>query len=86
MRTLNGAKLHSEHGTSASRSTEFADRSACQWLSQNNCQTLFIKPGSPRENGYIEGFSDKLGDECLNREIFRNGKEAIVIVEVWRGE
>jgi len=48
--------------------------------------SLFIKPGSPWENGYIESFNDKLRDECLNRESFRNGKEAQTIVEAWRQE
>jgi len=32
-----------------------------------------------QENGYIESFNDKLRDECLNREIFRNGKKAQTI-------
>ena len=41
-------------------------------------------PGSPWENGYIESFIDKLRDECLNREVFGNGREAQVIVENWR--
>ena len=45
-----------------------------------------IATGSPWENGYIESFIDKLRDECLNREIFRNGKETQVIVENWRQE
>jgi len=61
-------------------------KAVCQWLSENNCQTLFIKPGSPWENGYIESFNDKLRDECLNREVFRNGREAQAIVETWRQE
>ncbi len=38
------------------------------------------------ENGYIESFNDKLRDECLNREVFRNGREAQAIVENWRQE
>ena len=33
-------------------------------------KTLYIKPGSPWENGHIESFHDKLRDECLNRELF----------------
>ncbi len=37
-------------------------------------QALFITLGSPWENGYIESFFDKLRDECLNREVFRNGR------------
>ncbi len=65
---------------------EFVARTVCQWLEESGCQTLFINPGSPWENGYIESFIDKLRDECLNREIFRNGREAQVIVENWRQE
>ena len=63
---------------------EFVARAVCQWLKESGCQTLFITPGSPWENGYIESFNDKLRDECLNREIFRNGQEAQAIVETWR--
>jgi len=65
---------------------EFVSRAVCQWLENSGCQTLFIKPGSPWENGYIESFNDKLRNECLNREIFRNGKEAQAIVEAFRQE
>jgi len=65
---------------------EFVSKAVCQWLKEAGCQTLFIKPGSPWENGYIESFNDKLRDECLNREIFRNGREAQAIVEAFRQE
>jgi len=65
---------------------EFISKAVCQWLESSGCQTIFINPGSPWENGYIESFNDKLRDECLNREIFRNGKEAQVIVEAFRQE
>jgi len=65
---------------------EFVARAVCRWLETSGCQTLFITPGSPWENGYIESFNDKLRDECLNREVFRNGREAQAIVENWRQE
>jgi putative transposase len=65
---------------------EFVARAVCQWLKDSGCQTLFITPGSPWENGYIESFFDKLRSECLNREVFRNGQEAQAIVENWRQE
>jgi len=65
---------------------EFVARAVCQWLKESGCQTLFTTPGSPWENGYIESFFDKLRDECLNREVFRNGCEAQAIVETWRQE
>jgi len=31
---------------------------------------LYIEPGSPWENGYVESFIGKLRDELLNGEIF----------------
>jgi len=62
---------------------EFISKAVRQWLKESGCQTLFIKPGSPWENGYIESFNDKLRDECLNREVFKNGKEAQAIVEAF---
>jgi len=65
---------------------EFIAKVVCQWLKKSGCQTLFITPGSPWENGYVESFNDKLRDECLNREIFRNGREAQAIVEAFRQE
>lgn len=37
-------------------------------------------------NGHIEGFHDKLRDECLNRELFGTLAEARVILESWRVE
>ena len=60
---------------------EFVARAVCQWLETSGCQTLFIRLGSPWENGYIESFFDKLRDECLNCEVFRNGRGAQAIVE-----
>jgi transposase InsO family protein len=49
-------------------------------------QTLFIEPGSPWENGYVESLNGKLRDELLNREIFYTLTEAKVLIESWRRE
>ena len=48
-------------------------------------QTLFIEPGSPWENGYVESFNGQFRDGCLNRELFDTLLEAQVI-EGWRCE
>ena len=48
--------------------------------------TLFIEPGSPWENVYIESFNGKLRDELLNGEIFTTLLEAKVLIENWRRE
>jgi len=55
-----------------------------EWLSQLNVKTLYIEPGSPWENGYIESLNGKLRDELLDGEIFYTLKEAQVLIERWR--
>ena len=47
---------------------------------------MFIEPGSPWENGYIESFNGKLRDELLKREVFDTLYEAQVLIERWRQE
>ena len=63
---------------------EFAAKAVREWLSRLGVETLFIEPGSPWENGYIESFNGKLRDELLNGEIFTTLEEAKVLTEVWR--
>jgi putative transposase len=64
--------------------SEFTCRSVRSWLERLGVKTLFIEPGSPWENGYIESFNGKLRDELLNGEIFDTILEAKVITENWR--
>ncbi len=65
---------------------EFTASSVRDWLARLKVRTLFIEPGSPWENGYIESFNGKFRDELLNREIFMSLQEAQVLVERWRRE
>ncbi|MBP86138.1 MAG: hypothetical protein CMJ64_05390 [Planctomycetaceae bacterium] len=39
------------------------------WLKQVQVNTLFIQPGSPWENGYVESFNGTFRDQFLNGEI-----------------
>lgn len=65
---------------------EFASKAVRGWLRDLGVKTLFIEPGSPWENGYIESFNGKFRDELLNCEIFDTLTEAKVLVERWRRE
>jgi putative transposase len=65
---------------------EFTALKVREWLERVDVQTLFIEPGSPWENGYIESFNGKLRDELLNGEIFETLLEAKVLIERWRVE
>ncbi len=74
------AYLRSDNGP------EFVAKAVRDWLAKVGVQTLFIEPGSPWENGYVESFNGKLRDELLNGEIFYTLKEAQVLIEWWREE
>ena len=63
---------------------EFTARAVRDWLQAVGVQTLYIEPGSPWENGYIESFNGKLRDELLNGEIFDTLWEAQVLTQRWR--
>jgi putative transposase len=65
---------------------EFTAKEIRKWLARMGVKTLFIEPGSPWENGYIESFNGKLRDELLNREIFTTLIEARVLITDWRRE
>ncbi|MCJ7621312.1 MAG: IS3 family transposase [Anaerolineae bacterium] len=63
---------------------EFTATVVREWLERVGVKTLYIEPGSPWENGYIESFNGKLRDELLNGETFDTVLEAQVLVENWR--
>ena len=64
--------------------SEFTAQAVRDWLARVDVKTLYIEPGSPWENGYVESFNGKLRDELLNREIFYTLLEARVLIERWR--
>ena len=72
--------LRSDNGS------EFTAKQVRAWLSILEIKPLFIEPGSPWENGYIESFNGKMRDELLAREIFYSLKEAQIMIEMWRKE
>jgi putative transposase len=65
---------------------EFAAKAVRDWLKRLGVGPLFIGPGSPWENGYIESFNGKLRYGLLDGEIFMTLKEAQVVIEQWRKE
>ena len=71
------AYLRSDNGP------EFIAKSVKLWLSMRGCGTLYIEPGSPWENPFIESFNGRLRDEFLNMTVFRNILEAQALAEIW---
>jgi len=75
-----GVRVHirSDNGS------EFTANRVRAWLRHLEVKPLYIEPGSPWENGYIESFNGKMRDELLAKEIFYSLKEAQLLIEIWR--
>lgn len=65
---------------------EFIAHKVQDWLNEHKCQTIYITPGSPWENPFIESFNGHFRTECLDRYAFTNGSEAQTIIDEWRTE
>ena len=82
------AELIAVHGTPghirSDNGSEFIAHSLRDWLAENHIKTLYIDPGSPWQNGYIESFNARFREECLNREQLWTLTEARVVIEDWR--
>ncbi|HAM71926.1 MAG TPA: IS3 family transposase [Verrucomicrobiales bacterium] len=63
---------------------EFIAKAVQQWLKDRGVKTLYIEPGSPWQNGFVESFHGRFRDECLNREQLHTLTEARVVIEDYR--
>lgn len=63
---------------------EFTAKKVKKWLADMGVKTLFIEPGSPWENGYMESFNGHMRDECLDREVFVSIEELRYVCDRWR--
>lgn len=70
----------------ADNGPEFIARAIRAWLARAQVGTLYVEPGAPWENGYVESFHARLRDEFLNAESFANLREAQALGERWRRE
>ncbi|MEZ0367434.1 IS3 family transposase [Mycobacterium sp. pUA109] len=65
---------------------EFIAHAVNDWCRFNGTGSLFIDPGSPWQNAWIESFNGRLRDELLNSWRFDSLLEARVIIEDWRAD
>ncbi len=66
--------------------SEFTSNVMNAWEYDHKVEHIFIDPGKPMQNGYIESFNGKFRAECLDQHWFRNLSEAKKIIEDWRQE
>ena len=66
--------------------TELTANALRDWCRFSESGSVYIEPGSPWENPFIESFNGKLRDELLNVETFESLLEAQVLAEDFRIE
>lgn len=79
---IHGAPEHIRSGNGP----EFVQKELQAWLRQAGIRTLYIEPGSPWQNGFIESFHSRFREECLDREQLWTLSKARVVIEDWRLE
>lgn len=65
---------------------EFTSNAMNAWAYDRGIEHIFIDPGKPMQNGFIESFNGRLRDECLNQNWFQNVAHARELIERWRLE
>ena len=63
---------------------EFTSRCFIAWAEQSGVPLIYIQPGKPVQNSYIESFNGRFRDECLNANWFENLADARRKIEAWR--
>jgi putative transposase len=63
---------------------ELISNAVAEWASET--ERVFISPGQPLRNGFVESFNGKLRDECLNVNQFYSLNHAKGIIDIWKEE
>ena len=63
---------------------EFIAEEVKKFLAFSSVDTLYIEPGSPWENGYVESYHSRMRDELLDGELFLHIDEVKYVVDRWR--
>ena len=74
------AYIRSDNGS------EFVAHQVQSWLKTSGCHTLYIQPGHPWENPFIERFFGTLKSECLHRYTFDTLADAQLLLDQWQLE
>jgi putative transposase len=86
VRALEG--LIAEHGAPAflrmDNGPEMTAHVLADWCERSQTGTVFIDPGAPWQNPFVESFHSRMRDELLNLEEFYSLAEARVVIADWR--
>jgi putative transposase len=62
---------------------EFISQKLDEWSKENNVQLVFIQPGKPMQNGYVERCNGSIRRELLNAYVFKTLTEVRQKADEW---
>lgn len=63
---------------------EFISKALENWCNKNNVEHVFIQPGKPTQNAFIERFNGSYRRDILNAFIFTNLDEIKLMTDEWK--
>ena len=63
---------------------EFISHKLDQWCKESQINLVFIQPGKPMQNGFIERFNGNIRKELLNANVFISLEEIKLKAEEWK--
>ncbi len=83
-------RLQAAHGAPAflrmDNGPEMIATALKDWCRSTGAGTIYIEPGSPWQNAYVESFHSRMRDEHWNLEEFCTLTEARILTDQWRIE
>lgn len=64
--------------------SEFIAKNLREWFATEGITPVYIHPGCPWENGFVESFNGKFRNECLNSELFWSKAETQFVVNKYK--
>ena len=63
---------------------EYISHLLAQWAAKQKIKLLFIQPGNPQQNAYVERFNRTVRYECLNQYLFKELSEVQDCTKAWQ--
>ena len=65
---------------------EFRSAALAAWATKHGVTLVFIEPGKPQQNCFIESFNGKFRERCLDLHVFQDVAHAQGIIDAFRRE
>ena len=63
--------------------SEMTSETLTEWAKEKGISLLFVQPGKPNQNAFVERFNRSFRDEVLDANLFNSIAEAQEAAEVW---